>query len=265
MTVVYSSSTTNGTLPFYTPPAIAESVTNPYVAPPLIENNPTVPVATSHVPVLTAAMQAVNSLTDEYSEPMELAPSTSGSVSEADVSSPSNSKKQKTMEECVAACTSIVEAAVVEMRENKSADNLSDIVVKLEQNGEIGKKSCFANGPASLTDEMSMMADECRDILTGGRIESSVMQIDKEDESTPPTLNRADLELLCELFYLPFEHGPRANFLIEEFLWLKNNAYVVRQSKECLTSKLVRGFFNGLASFIYCILCKMDVRKMGQG
>lgn len=36
-----------------------------------------------------------------------------------------------------------------------------------------------------------------------------------------------DLYLLCDLFYLPFEHGNRGFKLLNEFNWLKANANVL--------------------------------------
>lgn len=36
-----------------------------------------------------------------------------------------------------------------------------------------------------------------------------------------------DLYLLCDLFYLPFEHGSRGFKLLNEFNWLKANASVL--------------------------------------
>lgn len=36
-----------------------------------------------------------------------------------------------------------------------------------------------------------------------------------------------DISLLCDLFYLPFEHGNRALQLLNEFNWLKSNAVVL--------------------------------------
>lgn len=36
-----------------------------------------------------------------------------------------------------------------------------------------------------------------------------------------------DLHLLCDLFYLPFEHGSKALLILNEFYWLKNNATVL--------------------------------------
>ncbi|XP_031838297.1 O-GlcNAcase isoform X2 [Nomia melanderi] len=40
-------------------------------------------------------------------------------------------------------------------------------------------------------------------------------------------LTQEDLSLLCDLFYLPFEHGGQGILLLQEFNWLKSNAHVV--------------------------------------
>lgn len=40
-----------------------------------------------------------------------------------------------------------------------------------------------------------------------------------------------DLGLLCDLFYLPFEHGSRGLKLLVEFNWLKSNANVILQER----------------------------------
>lgn len=43
-------------------------------------------------------------------------------------------------------------------------------------------------------------------------------------------LTEEDLLLMCDLFYLPFEHGPQSVQYLTEFNWLKSNAHLV--SKE---------------------------------
>lgn len=46
-------------------------------------------------------------------------------------------------------------------------------------------------------------------------------------------LTHEDLSLLCDLFYLPFEHGGQGIQLLQEFNWLKSNASVlVKKSNE---------------------------------
>lgn len=40
-------------------------------------------------------------------------------------------------------------------------------------------------------------------------------------------LTAEDLSLLCDLFYLPYEHGGQGLQLLQEFNWLKSNAHLV--------------------------------------
>lgn len=52
--------------------------------------------------------------------------------------------------------------------------------------------------------------------------------VDIDKQLTPE-----DLSLLCDLFYLPFEHGGQGIQLLQEFNWLKSNAYLVmKKSKD---------------------------------
>ncbi len=73
---------------------------------------------------------------------------------------------------------------------------------------------------------------------------TSVKDADKivEDEEESPAftpalktserLTKEDVMLLVELFYLPYEHGPRAVAMLEEVHWLKVNAYSVCEAKK---------------------------------
>lgn len=45
-------------------------------------------------------------------------------------------------------------------------------------------------------------------------------------------LTYEDLALLCDLFYLPFEHGGQGLQLLQEFNWLKSNAHLVIASNQ---------------------------------
>lgn len=40
-------------------------------------------------------------------------------------------------------------------------------------------------------------------------------------------LTHEDIALLCDLFYLPFEHGGQGLQILQEFNWLKSNASLV--------------------------------------
>ena len=44
---------------------------------------------------------------------------------------------------------------------------------------------------------------------------------------TAEPLTLEDLSLLAELFYLPYEHGPKAMQMLKEFNWLRANSSVV--------------------------------------
>lgn len=43
-----------------------------------------------------------------------------------------------------------------------------------------------------------------------------------------------DLTLLCDLFYLPFEHGSKGIQILNEFYWLKSNAIILVSQKKHL-------------------------------
>lgn len=49
-------------------------------------------------------------------------------------------------------------------------------------------------------------------------------------------LTHEDLSLLCDLFYLPFEHGAQGIQVLQEFNWLKSNAsFVMNKPKDDTT------------------------------
>ena len=54
--------------------------------------------------------------------------------------------------------------------------------------------------------------------------ENNENAIDAKDEDKQ--LTHEDLSLLCDLFYLPFEHGGQGIQILQEFNWLKSNAHV---------------------------------------
>lgn len=58
-----------------------------------------------------------------------------------------------------------------------------------------------------------------QDVFVPGPNEKTLFTVD------PPLLE--DLCLLAELFYLPYEHGPKAMQMLKEFNWLRANSSVV--------------------------------------
>jgi len=62
--------------------------------------------------------------------------------------------------------------------------------------------------------------------------------------SSPEELTVEDLLLLCDLFYLPYEHGTQGLQILHEFQWLKSNLSTIAGT--CSKDKLkpeVCGFF----------------------
>lgn len=57
-----------------------------------------------------------------------------------------------------------------------------------------------------------------------------------DDAANHAALTAADISLLCDLFYLPFEHGHRALRLLNEFHWLKSNAAVLANNSTTSSS-----------------------------
>ncbi|XP_055907618.1 protein O-GlcNAcase isoform X1 [Eupeodes corollae] len=56
---------------------------------------------------------------------------------------------------------------------------------------------------------------------------SNTEMADDEEKVNDQVITVDDLYLLCDLFYLPFEHGSRGSKLLNEFNWLKANAFVL--------------------------------------
>merc|ERR1719422_1562823 len=62
-----------------------------------------------------------------------------------------------------------------------------------------------------------------------------------EVEDNPGTLTVEEVELICDLFYLPCEHGPKAIEILTEFYWLKTHAGVMLSDCERVTSTTTTG------------------------
>ncbi len=62
-------------------------------------------------------------------------------------------------------------------------------------------------------------------------MQSNAEMIEDSDVQFDKTITINDIALLCDLFYLPFEHGNRALQLLNEFNLLKSNAFVLAGGK----------------------------------
>ncbi len=216
-----------GPLPLYTPPAVAETVRNPFVPPPLISEEV---FSQDHGmdPVLTPAMQAINSLTDEYSEPMEfgMSPVLPRTLRLSDpLPSSSAASRSKQISE----------------REPSSS-------LKRPHAEESGKESAAEMMEAKSLEDLrpKMDGEDIMVVEAGGDVKENIeMQVDKDEgiEEGPHashiTFQVADLQLLSDMFYLPFEHGTKGNGIVEEYSWLRDNAAVVRQARLSGESQVV--------------------------
>ncbi|XP_054273322.1 protein O-GlcNAcase isoform X2 [Macrosteles quadrilineatus] len=58
-------------------------------------------------------------------------------------------------------------------------------------------------------------------------VSESNLESDERPRDADKELTLEDLALLCDLFYLPFEHGSQGVQLLQEFNWLKSNAHLI--------------------------------------
>eukprot|EP00092_Neocalanus_flemingeri_P037823 GFUD01041173.1.p1 GENE.GFUD01041173.1~~GFUD01041173.1.p1 ORF type:complete len:673 (-),score=151.99 GFUD01041173.1:332-2350(-) len=70
-----------------------------------------------------------------------------------------------------------------------------------------------------------MQVEPCLDGSGLSKAESTTMLCEPEDSYSILTVQ--ELELICDLFYLPCEHGPKAIEVLTEFYWLKTHAGVM--------------------------------------
>ncbi|KAL9901026.1 O-GlcNAcase isoform 2-T2 [Glossina fuscipes fuscipes] len=132
-----------------------------------------------------------------------------------------------------------------------STDNLSPVSAVSAGNEPMECSSSLTSQTSPKDDLAKMLVGANEDVVmaesaTVGEI-NNTMQI----ESTAPSplsptemidagyksstdrakISADDLYLLCDLFYLPFEHGSRGFKLLNEFNWLKANAHVLLEAK----------------------------------
>ncbi|XP_044726786.1 protein O-GlcNAcase isoform X2 [Chrysoperla carnea] len=114
---------------------------------------------------------------------------------------------------------------------------------------------CNSSTPMSSPAHVTKVLSSTEDVAMSENVSScsGSMQVETSENTTPPSntnlsntmiveasgdktsgkeLTEEDLSLLCDLFYLPFEHGGQALQLLQEFNWLKSNAHVVIQANQ---------------------------------
>lgn len=86
---------------------------------------------------------------------------------------------------------------------------------------------------SSMQDVSLQSADMPTESLTAQHANAAAVHIISDDDNAATSAMSAlpigfeDISLMCDLFYLPFEHGNRALRLLNEFNWLKSNALVL--------------------------------------
>lgn len=88
-----------------------------------------------------------------------------------------------------------------------------------------------ANGMVEGDKGKSQLSDDVVMTETSNEHETMHDESISEDEKSD-TINYDDILLLCDLFYLPFEHGKQGLTIMEEFHWLKINAYLLSGIKD---------------------------------
>ncbi|XP_053686972.1 protein O-GlcNAcase [Sabethes cyaneus] len=143
---------------------------------------------------------------------------------------------------------------------NQIKINIEDDDVKVEEVFSSNNLCAATVGPCSepmecgsnLTSPKHIMKTHFDDVMMSETTStcSGVMQVESSDTSltsnadmvddkstSDKDITSTDIMLLCDLFYLPFEHGSKALQLLSEFYWLKTNANVLcKRNRKAVTN-----------------------------
>jgi len=84
-----------------------------------------------------------------------------------------------------------------------------------------------------------MQVENCLDGAGLSKAESTTMLCESEDANGSLTVQ--EVELICDLFYLPCEHGPKALEILTQFYWLKTHAGVMLADCNSVNNSSVTG------------------------
>nr|XP_033333106.1 protein O-GlcNAcase isoform X1 [Megalopta genalis] len=197
-----------------TVPATAGPVTNSSHLQALAEVCSTVTTSDNFVPPTGPVMNSLVSETTVISEPIISAISTNtGTVSTTNVLSVVEPMDCNTTPNNSPAHAAKIQAEDDVMIENASTCSEASGSMQVE----VDSASPIVNGTQMIVENDSENHD-----TTDNTDQESQDSIDADKR-----LTSEDLSLLCDLFYLPFEHGGQGIQLLQEFNWLKSNAHVV--------------------------------------
>ncbi|XP_075152480.1 O-GlcNAcase [Haematobia irritans] len=120
---------------------------------------------------------------------------------------------------------------------NEPMECSSSLTSQISPKDDVGKSVGVTVNEDVIMADTSSNSDNINNTMQVESVESSspisIAEMTEEEklpiESTK--INAQDLHLLCDLFYLPFEHGSRGSKLLNEFNWLKANAHVLLEGK----------------------------------
>lgn len=199
--------------------------------------------SSTHQSVQAAAVNAVNSLTDDYSEPMELAPP-NVALTDANLQLVASDQLDKMPEECAQSSTMLVDDSTkcsCEPQEASSSSVPGDELMQVDRDqvscsGKTLAGSTASSPAASVSRTASLDRQHC-------------------SNSSISTLNRHDLEMLVAFFYLPFEKGVLAAQILNDFCWLKSNVAIRIHATECDHEWTCRSAEFGKLCRSVCDLC----------
>ncbi|XP_005181562.1 protein O-GlcNAcase [Musca domestica] len=119
---------------------------------------------------------------------------------------------------------------------NEPMECSSSLTSQISPKDENGKPGAANANEDVVMAETSSNSDNMNNTMQVESVESSPISVAEmtEIEKVPneaSKINAEDLYFLCDLFYLPFEHGCRGFKLLNEFNWLKANAHVLLDAK----------------------------------
>lgn len=139
-----------------------------------------------------------------------------------------------------------MEMVLEKQDEVEDAKNVSQILTKIVKATmtEDLKPMDTDKESISKTPEMSVQEDSSNDIApmqTDEQLNKEMFVPGPNEKPlyTAEALTLEDLSLLAELFYLPYEHGPKAVQMLKEFNWLRANTSIVSVNSKCKDSEKV--------------------------
>ncbi|XP_013103451.1 protein O-GlcNAcase [Stomoxys calcitrans] len=120
---------------------------------------------------------------------------------------------------------------------NEPMECSSSLTSQISPKDDVSKSVGVTTNEDVVMADTSSNSDNINNTMQVESVESSpisiaeMTEVEKSSMVESSKINAHDLYLLCDLFYLPFEHGFRGYKLLNEFNWLKANAHVLLEGK----------------------------------